>query len=185
MVCFHPRSFASRYYEDLYSLVNFLPRSIMPSGIPPPSMEYDQSIPRNRHISRSSIRNASDDQGNDLSDLPAELHNRSASSGATSSHSTDGLHPRILPDLTPQFINHPPQTLRPARCPPDHRWIWQRDSLRSRARRAEQGAMAELRIKEREFMNMKNIPLDVTMFMSSWIATLQKRKAIDVPTTSE
>lgn len=27
-----------------------------------------------------------------------------------------------------------------------------------------------------------NVPLEVTMFMSSWLATMQRRKTIDVPT---
>ena len=29
-----------------------------------------------------------------------------------------------------------------------------------------------------------NVPLEITMFMSSWLAAVQKRKTIDVPTTN-
>lgn len=80
--------------------------------------------------------------------------------------------------------------LHPARSPPVFRWsecfpisflVTKRQRLKAEGRKARKE-----RIKaDRQGGGVgANVPLEVTMFMSSWLSAMQRRKTIDVPTTN-
>ena len=95
---------------------------------------------------------------------------------------------------TPPPSSHTPRRarpmLRPARSPPIFRWsecfpisflVTKRQRLKAEGRKARKE-----RIKaDRQGGGVgANVPLEVTMFMSSWLSAMQRRKTIDVPTTN-
>lgn len=80
--------------------------------------------------------------------------------------------------------------LHPARDPPRFRWsetfigsffVSKRQRMKAEGRKARKE-----RIKaDRQGGGVgANVPLEITMFMSSWLAAMQRRKTIDVPTTN-
>lgn len=95
---------------------------------------------------------------------------------------------------TPPASTMPPRRsrpmLHPARSPPVFRWsecfpisflVTKCQRLKAESRKARKE-----RIKaDRQGGGVgANVPLEVTMFMSSWLAAMQRRKTIDVPTTN-
>lgn len=78
--------------------------------------------------------------------------------------------------------------LHPARDPPKFRWseTWPTRyfvSARRRERAAGRRAMRKKMKEAREGGGVgQNVPMEVMMFMSSWVAAMQRRKTIDVPT---
>lgn len=152
-------------YEDLYDLVRFIPSLNLPCGIP----------------------SATD--ANNASGLPQLYHRRSNAAG----DSQESFGDKML-QPTPPPSSHPTRRARPmllpARSPPVFRWsecfpisflVTKRQRLKAEGRKARKE-----RIKaDRQGGGVgANVPLEVTMFMSSWLATMQRRKTIDVPTTN-
>ncbi|WVW86382.1 hypothetical protein I302_108428 [Kwoniella bestiolae CBS 10118] len=151
-------------YEDLYDLVKFIPSLHLPSGIP---SSEDANIatgafPRHHHSSSITIHSGT------------ELKTLTSPSPSTQSN--------------PALVARP--TLHPARDPPKFRFsetfpFKYLVTKRQRYKAAGRAAMRE-RMKTAKSSGGvgQNVPLEITMFMSSWIANLQKRKTIDVPTTN-
>jgi putative membrane protein len=156
-------------YEDLYDLVRFIPSLNLPTGIPSPADANNAAgLPRSMYHRHSHPPSSTDPFGN--KDLAASA----SSSGALDSIPSQASRPH----------------LHPARDPPRFRWsecfpiahlVSQRQRLKAEGRKARKE-----RIKaDRQGGGVgANVPLEITMFMSSWLAALQRRKTIDVPTTN-
>ncbi|WVQ94903.1 hypothetical protein IAU59_001989 [Kwoniella sp. CBS 9459] len=165
-------------YEDLYDLVKFIPSLNMPSGIPSSEDANIGSGPiPHRHIQNSSITINS---STELTEMKKNLSLPSS----TRAHNDMGLGTsgNGYPAYRPQ--------LHPARDPPKFRFsetfpfrylTTKRQRLKAAGRQAMRQRMKEARASGGVG---HNVPLEVTMFMSSWISTLQRRKTIDVPTTN-
>ncbi|WVF67305.1 hypothetical protein IAT40_002056 [Kwoniella sp. CBS 6097] len=161
-------------YEDLYDLVKFIPSLHMPSGIPSSEDANIGSGPLpHRHIQNSSITINSSTELKNLSLPSSKTYN------AMPSH--HHLHSYA-------YTNRP--QLHPARDPPKFRFsetfpfrylTTKRQRLKAAGRQAMRDRMKEARASGGVG---HNVPLEITMFMSSWISTLQRRKTIDVPTTN-
>ncbi|KAH8913550.1 UPF0187-domain-containing protein [Atractiella rhizophila] len=86
----------------------------------------------------------------------------------------------------------PPEPLRPARNPPDFNWIDDlfqflipvRSAFKYISRRARSKDGQRRKGKKRKPLTQENIPLELTLVLSSYISTLAKRKTIDAPTVS-
>lgn len=164
MTVFHSgRVLKNSFYDDLYDLVRFIPSLNLPSGLP----------------------DATD--ANNASGLPQSMYHRHPHHPTVDSQESFGDK-----DPTPPFIqshNRRPH-LHPARDPPRFRWsecfpmshlVSRRQRLKAEGRKARKD-----RIKaDRQGGGVgANVPLEITMFMSSWLAAVQRRKTIDVPTTN-
>lgn len=111
----------------------------------------------------------------------------------TAADSQDSFGHKLLQPTPPPSSHASRQSrpmLQPARSPPVFRWsecfptsflVTKRQRLKAEGRKARKD-----RIKaDRQGGGVgANVPLEVTMFMSSWLAAVQRRKTIDVPTTN-
>lgn len=97
------------------------------------------------------------------------------------------LQPPVPPPSGRPKTSSRPQLL-PARAPPIFRWsecfpisylVTKRQRLKAEGRKAR---MDRIKADRQGGGVGANVPLEVTMFMSSWLATMQRRKTIDVPT---
>jgi putative membrane protein len=150
-------------YDDLYDLVRFIPSLNLPSGIP----------------------EAPD--ANNASGLPNSMYHRR-------NHSHRHSHPGNSQDSLGSKPPSPPGDrrphLHPARDPPRFRWsecfpishlVSRHQRLKAESRKARK---ERIRADKQGGGIGANVPLEITMFMSSWLAAVQKRKTIDVPTTN-
>ena len=149
-------------YDDLYELVRFIPSLNLPSGIPEAT------------------------EANNASGLPTSMYHRR-------NHS----HTHPAADSPESFGSKPPTPLResrpylhPARDPPRFRWsecfpishlVSRQQRLKAESRKARK---ERIRADRQGGGVGANVPLEITMFMSSWLAAVQRRKTIDVPTTN-
>ncbi|WRT70022.1 uncharacterized protein IL334_007015 [Kwoniella shivajii] len=149
-------------YEDLYDLVKFIPSLHLPSGIP------------------------SSENANIASGRFPSKHHQSSSVTITSENELKVFR-------SPSGSTLPPSDrpiLHPARAPPKFRFSETFPfkflvTKRQRYKAAGRAVMRERMKKARSSGGVgSNVPLEITMFMSSWISSLQKRKTIDVPTTN-
>lgn len=147
------------FYEDLYELVRFIPSLHLPSGIPSASdANIASGYPYSRHVFRQQTSDS-------ISTNPSE-------------EAKNGNNPTT------------PMHLRPSREPPIFRWseVWpicylvtKRQRLKVAGRKAQRQRMKE----NREGGGVgHNVPLEVSLFMSCWIADMQRRKTIDVSTVN-
>ena len=143
-------------YEDLYDLVKFIPSLNLPSGIPSAA---DANIASGDPQPRRILRQLSPETG-------------------TESTLTDKLG----------CIHRP--HLNPASDPPKFRWsetfpikflVTKKQRLKAQGRTAMRKRMREIR--EGGGVG-HNVPLEISMFMSCWIADMQRRKTIDVSTVN-
>jgi len=164
MTVFHSgRVLKNSFYDDLYDLVRFIPSLNLPSGLP----------------------DATD--ANNASGLPQSMYHRHPHHSTVDSQESFGDKSPTPPSIQAQ--DRRPH-LHPARDPPRFRWsecfpmshlVSRRQRLKAEGRKAR---------KERIKANRQgggvgaNVPLEITMFMSSWLAAVQRRKTIDVPTTN-
>ena len=145
------------FYEDLYDLVRFIPSLHLPSGIPSATDANNASGPPQ---ARKVLRQQSVET-NPASDIDDKY---------------DPPSPLI--------------SLRPSREPPIFRWseVWpiryfvtKRQRLKVAGRKAQRQKMKE----SREGGGVgHNVPLEVSLFMSCWVADMQRRKTIDVSTVN-
>lgn len=140
-------------YDDLYDLVKFIPSLNLPSGIPSAA---DATIASGDPYPLRTTRQESVEIGT-----------------GTESTLTDKPGPRR-------------PHLNPARDPPRFRWsetfpikflVTRRQRLKAEGRTAMRKRMREIR--EGGGVG-HNVPLEISMFMSCWIADMQRRKTIDV-----
>ncbi|OCF43712.1 hypothetical protein I317_02465 [Kwoniella heveanensis CBS 569] len=158
-------------YEDLYDLVKFIPSLHMPSGIPSSEDANIGSGPiPHRHIHNSSVTINSSTELKNLSLPSARGYNATPESYTCTNTYRPHLHPARDP---PKF--------RFSETFPFRYLTTKRQRLKAAGRQAMRQRMKEARASGGVG---HNVPLEITMFMSSWISTLQRRKTIDVPTTN-
>ncbi|KAF8066963.1 Bestrophin, RFP-TM, chloride channel-domain-containing protein [Lyophyllum atratum] len=185
------------YYQDLYYLVKFLPAYALPAGIPSASdlrsPEYTNgpASPRDVRLPSSPGANCFLYQRSYAS-APDLLPTPVTSSG---SKKTTFLDP---PPHTPFSMPRektilPPGDeafLLPGRLPPKYHIFdlfpfsllvkW----LTKRGREVKGKKATKLRAKMRQNAVSHNLPLEISLYLSSYIAALQHRKQVDVPTSN-
>lgn len=186
-------------YEDLYDLVRFFPSLCLPSGLPTPA---EANIGSGGQIrARPSFYR---DPSADYLSLPATAFSRRSPSPGSRPASRTGSRVALKTPETPP-VDSPGTTgmplmsaapsiapshrarrpLRPAQNPPDFRWsetfpfkylVSQRQRLKAEGRNEMKRRMREFRITRGVG---QNVPLEVQLFMSTWIARMEQRKTID------
>ncbi len=144
------------YYVDLYHLTKFLPAYGLPAGRPTEHQDFT-------------------DGGGTISD--SKFYTVGTAAGLPFPATTSG-HPPLLPARNPPrtsiFDIWPFSTLV--------RTLTKRGHAVSGKKAAKERAKLQ-RGKEGEIVS-HNVPLEITLYLSSYIAALQKRKVIDVATTN-
>ncbi|WWC64809.1 uncharacterized protein I303_107423 [Kwoniella dejecticola CBS 10117] len=184
-------------YEDLYDLVKYIPSLHLPSGI---ASAEDANIAigrfpsqhKHKHSRSSSITNTNTNTNTTSNPNPDVVSSSTELKSMNHSDGSLGINvdiPLTATGKSGRKLGIRP-TLHPARDPPKFRfsetfpfkWLV---TKRQRYKAAGRMAMRERMREQRSSGGVgQNVPLEITMFMSSWIANLQKRKTIDVPTTN-
>ncbi|KAI9633770.1 Bestrophin, RFP-TM, chloride channel-domain-containing protein [Dioszegia hungarica] len=153
------------FYEDLYHLVRFIPSLNLPSGIPSGIEANIGSDPARRQVHKQGSASSSH-----IFDYP--LSDRSTS---PSVHKPDDGCPPLDPA-------HNPPKFRWADVFPVKFFLSRRHRQRAAQRRQDLKSRARA-VASREGGGVgHNVPLEISMFMSVWVAQMQRRKTIDVPT---
>jgi len=157
------------FYEDLYHLVKFLPPYALPAGRP-------SAVDVNEVSSEGTQRTASRDEHKKSTEgrlpLPVTAELRSPISGSFSARPGDDSF------------------LLPARNPPKFAifdvfpFSLLVRQLTKRGRDIKGKKAARARATMREHVVSHNIPLEISLYLSSYISALQARKAIDPATTT-
>lgn len=174
---------------DLYPMISFLPRYRLPTSnaIARPDLDPTYRMASSPEPSESTHDFSTQSSSNLIGSLPMN-RNQGTSSTIKTHNSSHGLTPRRL---------IAPRPLLPSRNPPPRAvsdwlpfWALLMDCYEfvcHRARKVQQ--------KRRKGSNRRriplalqkegdNIPLELTLLMSGWVAALQRRKSNDVPTTN-
>jgi len=179
------------YYQDLYHLVKFLPEYALPAGIPSEAdlMSMENSSRRNTRIPSSPGNSSFLYRRNysiPPSILPAPV--TSPSKGMTflepAPHSPHSVQEKIILHRSDEGF------LLPAQMPPKYHLFdlfpfsllvkW----LTKRGQEVKGKKAAKLRAKMRQNAVSHNLPLEISLYLSSFIAALQNRKQLDVPTAN-
>ncbi|KAK4687646.1 ion channel-forming bestrophin family protein, partial [Tremellales sp. Uapishka_1] len=147
-------------YEDLFDLVRYIPSLNLPSGIASAADAYNTSLPHSSSVHRPSISSS-------RTPYASEAEKSRAS-----------IYPPLRPSLAPA---RDPPTFRWSECFPVKFFVSRKQRMKAEGRKARKNIMKTQRVGGGVG---QNVPLEVTMFMSSWIAAMQRRKTIDVPTTN-
>jgi hypothetical protein len=139
-------------YEDLFYLVNFIPALDLPSALPHPG---DVNIAEG------------------LPSLSANRH-----------HSPEGTESGASIKKAETFEWRGKDALKPANMPP--RFEWKKMFQRKGAKKIEEEDSPDVRRQNSGDVYFgarsgQNVPLEVAMFMSSWVYAISQRKCIDVP----
>ncbi|CAE6443349.1 unnamed protein product [Rhizoctonia solani] len=185
------------YYEDLYHLVKFLPAYSLPAGMPNQRVKSRASA----EIIEATI---DDPQGrgswsaSTSTDLPTTNKNGRTSfqlPGATEKDMSGPTSPGLGRGSTMRRSGtnyrrisgpHGAVDLAPASNPP--KWgafdVWPLSLLVKVLTRKGKNVSGKKAAKERAKHHVisHNIPLEITLYMSSYISALQQRKVVDVPT---
>ncbi|EIW72158.1 hypothetical protein TREMEDRAFT_24583 [Tremella mesenterica DSM 1558] len=156
------------YYEDLYDLVNFIPSLHLPSGLPS-SQDANINIgrPPTSNYNTSTISTVRSSESKSPSDTPLEP---------------------INPSMTPHSANHNASYdrpyLMPAMNPPKFHLssVWPFKYFRTRHQSSTHAARKLMRRQAQSADDNHNVPLEITLYMSTYIYALQRRKTTDVPT---
>jgi ion channel-forming bestrophin family protein len=153
------------HYVDLYHLAKFLPAYALPAGLPTPGSPFPDG-------------GATNSDKYDTMTTAVGLPLPATTSSRNKTFEKQMSSPRLLP------ARNPPKTsifdLWPfsALVKPLTKRGYAVSGKRAARERAKQG-----RDTRGEIVN-HNIPLEITLYLSSYIAALQKRKVTDVPTTN-
>lgn len=198
------------YYQDLYYLVKFLPAYALPPGLPsnidlsqidsrtsPPSSPTAATAGNQRRRAESlrpsdaspsflyqrtgtGLARASD------SHLPMPVTTEISKKASFAADSTGGDREkeRIILQRTDEAL------LLPAHSPPKYHildlfpFALLVRFLTKRGKELKGKKAARLRAKMRDAAISHNLPLEISLYLSSYIAALQARKSTDVPTTN-
>ncbi|KDQ53931.1 hypothetical protein JAAARDRAFT_38904 [Jaapia argillacea MUCL 33604] len=182
------------YYVDLYHLVKFLPPYALPAGLP----------------SQANLHASEDSDGSDTSngkitedvsaDAPPALLHRVSTNQPDRDRKTSFAHPPVSPrsqafaeagaDPEKALANLGDESyLLPARMPPKYHlfdlfpFSLLVKLLTKKGKDVKGRKAARLRAQLRS-SESHNIPLEISLYLSSYIAALQNRKALDAPTTN-
>ncbi|KAG8878375.1 hypothetical protein FRB98_006139 [Tulasnella sp. 332] len=196
----------SIYFEDLYHLVKYLPVYALPAGRPSnvfngedgtPSEEREAQLQRmqSRPSTRFASPPASPSQARKMAQAQAEMpslnmtgptppDSRSQTMSMDVEKGTAALSPNFRSSQSVRSMG--PAKLMPSYNPPQYalfdvfpfslfvKFL----SKRGRHVKGKKGA----KLRAREGTVSHNIPLELTLYLSSYIGTLQQRKICDVPT---
>jgi len=189
------------YYEDLYHLVKFLPAYSLPAGMPPQAVKSRTST---EIAEAAGISSATDKQargswsGSTSTHLPTSNRDGRASfqlPALTEKVSSGPASPGLRRGSTARRSGthyrrasgpHGEVDLAPSSNPP--KWgvfdVWPLSMLVKLLTKKGKNVAGKKAAKERakQIVISHNIPLEITLYMSSYISALQQRKVVDVPT---
>ncbi|KIK63996.1 hypothetical protein GYMLUDRAFT_162017 [Collybiopsis luxurians FD-317 M1] len=178
------------YYEDLYYLVKFLPAYTLPTGIPSNVDLIEEPVTSEIHSPPGSPTSATSFHHRHPSDASRNhtflTQRRSAEkivSDAKSTMSEEPVERVILRKADEVF-------LFPAKMPPKYHlfdlfpFSLLVRVLTKRGKELKGKKAARLRAKMRNKAVSHNLPLEISLYLSSYIAALQARKINEVPTTN-
>ncbi|KAG9093797.1 hypothetical protein FS749_013722, partial [Ceratobasidium sp. UAMH 11750] len=189
------------YYEDLYHLVKFLPAYSLPAGMPPQNIRSRTSaeITEGTGVSTAitDTQHRQSWSGSTSTHLPTSNRDdrlptvleKVASNGPQSPGLPRGSTTR-RPGTHYRRVRGPygEVELAPSSDPP--RWgvfdVWPLSLLvKILTKRGQNvGGKKAARERAKHTVISHNIPLEITLYMSSYISSLQQRKHVDVPTTN-
>lgn len=186
------------YYEDLYHLACFLPKYAFPSGHPlerpdlgfttahcaqdsPSANDYTEKL----DVDVNQIR-GTETPRTDFTML--EAGNNEKVSEARSPNGERQNRPMKRKGTAPLNPFKPDHDLLPAYNPPHERWV-DRFPILAIFRALWKGTRNVAGLRRRKGLYSRvihddNIPLEIIWYIDSYVAGLQRRKALDVPTTN-
>ncbi|KAI0300548.1 Bestrophin, RFP-TM, chloride channel-domain-containing protein, partial [Multifurca ochricompacta] len=196
------RSEEDIYYEDLFHTTKFLPTYALPAGLPSnvdvatefTSPNYNQHSSAARVVGSTAISGSAPHLP-----LPATTPGDVGSTQDKEKLEFLDLPPPPLPPNSATSTNgrsakeslaEADGFLLPARNPPQYSYFdlfpfsLLVKFLTNRGKEVKGKKGARLRAKLRSQSVTHNLPLEISLYLSSYIAALQKRKAIDAPTTT-
>ncbi|QRV93339.1 bestrophin protein [Ceratobasidium sp. AG-Ba] len=183
------------YYEDLYHLVKFLPAYSLPAGMPAQNVQSRTSAEDAEPMGVSTATDAARGSwsGSTSTHLPqVNKDGRPSTSEKLSNGPASPGLPRgstaRRPGTRYRRVHGPfgEVELAPSSNPP--KWgmfdVWPLSLLVKVLTKRGKNVGGKKAAKERAKQNVisHNIPLEVTLYMSSYISALQQRKVVDVPT---
>ncbi|ESK91588.1 UPF0187-domain-containing protein [Moniliophthora roreri MCA 2997] len=187
------------YYEDLYYLVKFLPAYALPPGIPS-SAELSGSSSVHRRTSEVEEKKALEiaSEGQHHLPLPVTTPNisrRAQFQAMTSAHDGPRSYPSngSIPSVDREKViltRADEMYLLPPKNPPKYHFF---DifpfslfvkMLTKRGKNVKGKKAAKVRAQMRNKTISHNLPLEISLYLSSYISALQVRKTMDVPTTN-
>ncbi|KAM0789562.1 hypothetical protein ACM66B_000373 [Microbotryomycetes sp. NB124-2] len=203
------RGEAGVFYEDLYPLVAYLPRFRLPSStfIARPDLDFNPSTDPSALETLSASALASFSASGSTTTARAPLMSRQGSEATVLSDmkgpSRTGTWTSVetvKEPITGEQVNKlcAPRPLMPSRNPPPMSWddvipFWALFCdlfalVRGRARKIRAGfthqgsAIKKKRMPLQNQSDGDNVPLELTLLLSGWVASLQRRKTCDVAT---
>ncbi|KAI0266343.1 UPF0187-domain-containing protein [Gloeopeniophorella convolvens] len=191
------------YYEDLYHMTKFLPAYALPAGLPS-NVDLTTELPTSPRSNSIQFQQSSGPRRSSLNPPRGSL-----SHGYTVRSPTNGTKQEKL-----EFLDLPPPSrepnsaksmhgrsvkesladndgfLLPARNPPQYSYFdlfpfsLLVKCLTNRGKEVKGKKGARLRAKLRSQAVTHNLPLEISLYLSAYIAALQTRKATDPPTTT-
>ncbi|KAJ7910493.1 Bestrophin, RFP-TM, chloride channel-domain-containing protein [Mycena leptocephala] len=160
------------YYQDLYYLVKFLPAYALPAGIPSNADLTNGADAEGGRSPLGRLSDASTQFRPSLGQPGSFLYQRQASGNSVILARADEafLLPGSLPPKYHLFDLFPFSLL--VKC------------LTKRGAELKGKKAARLRAKMASSVGSHNLPLEISLYLSSYIASLQQRKQTDVPTTN-
>ncbi|OCH88073.1 UPF0187-domain-containing protein [Obba rivulosa] len=200
------------YYVDLYHLVKFLPSYALPAGLPSASAVDVADISESPTMRNSeseqviddvrSLRNAASlEQGVPpaasgvaarklLLPLPATSPRKAAFADMPLSPRSGDAKKSMDRDKGSSIVMGEEGFLLPARMPPKYHFFdlfpfsLLVKTLTKRGKEVKGKTAARMRAKLRSKTVTHNLPLEISLYLSSYIAANQNRKAIDAPTST-
>ncbi|KAJ4473986.1 UPF0187-domain-containing protein [Lentinula edodes] len=184
------------YYEDLYYLVKFLPSYALPTGLPsnldltndhaPSEIHSPPGSPISTSFHRPSLRRPSDASRNQTFLTQPDRPHQATDKTLYDVKSTVSEEPaeRVI-------LQRPDEVfLFPAKMPPKYHlfdlfpFSLLVRVLTNRGKELKGKKAAKLRAKMRNKSASHNLPLEISLYLSSYISALQIRKTNEVPTTN-
>ncbi|KDQ16816.1 hypothetical protein BOTBODRAFT_129750, partial [Botryobasidium botryosum FD-172 SS1] len=177
------------YYEDLYHLLKHLPAYALPAGRP--SMHEQEDSSEDGDTASPSPEKQSRSLDTSHSRLPYPVTTPGAPNAPASANRNA---PLLSPNSAVRFstdsrYQRPEKPdLLPSHCPPESSIfdVWPLSAVASlliKKGKQVKGKKAARRHATRRVIS-HNLPLEITLYLSSYIAGLQERKGVDVPTAN-
>lgn len=185
------------YYEDLYYLVKFLPTYALPPTIPSAvdlnrTSDDVPASPRSGHFHGSGLTRRAPAPGQ----LPLPTTARTPSLRVATFATEQTLHPDGRPQKGVK-LSTGPDDLAPAMNPPKYSLIdlfpfslvvrlLTKDGVDKNgdAVKGRRAARRRAAMRNHRGQHSYNIPLEISLYLGSYVSALQSRKVVDAPTTT-
>ncbi|KAH9822562.1 Bestrophin, RFP-TM, chloride channel-domain-containing protein [Melampsora americana] len=183
------------YYEDLYHLACFLPKYAFPSGHPleRPDLGFTtahcvQTSPVTNECAEKSNVNVDQNAGTETPQTDLTMLEGGHKEKVRIPNGEQQNRPMKRKGTAPLNPFKPDHDLLPAYNPPDERWV-DRFPILAIFRALWKGTRNVAGLRRRKGVYARvihddNIPLEIIWYIDSYIAQLQRLKALDVPTTN-